>query len=541
MAKNKKRRFLGIGIGVIAAIGLLAFTFVGLQALAVSDSGGEVGIEGNVEGREGEVAIAASAVTNSITYQGRLTDSTGEPLSGTWEMVFELYNVSTGGTALATDRHDVNVTDGLFNTHIDFGTDYFDGRELWLGVTVKPGSEMTPRQEILPVPYALGLKPGAHIEDFSHSAIFSVTNTGNGHAIVGSCSSSGVIGASHSAGVYGEATNTEQDEINYGGFFISKGGHGSGVYGGATGSAGEGVFGEAAGINGQGVRGYAPGTNAVGVYGVGSTGVFGEGSNGDGVIGKTTAADKSGVYGHNPNGVGVKGRSDNGDGVVGWTGASDKSGVFGHSQSGVGITGRSDGDAGVVAVTTSTNPDHVALVARNEGSGPAIYAESGTNGYAAIFEGNVQIQSRFTGAPVIELGEGLDYAEGFDVSHKTEIVPGTVLIIDPDNPGKLAVSNEPYDRKVAGIVTGANGMGSGVRLGSDQFDYDVALAGRVYCNVDATHGEVSPGDLLTTSPTPGYAMVVKDYAKAQGAILGKAMEELPQGEKGQILVLVALQ
>jgi hypothetical protein len=80
-----------------------------------------------------------------------------------------------------------------------------------------------------------------------------------------------------------------------------------------------------------------------------------------------------------------------------------------------------------------------------------------------------------------------------------------------------------------------------VRLGSDEFDYHVALAGRVYCNVDATYGEVSPGDLLTTSPTLGYAMVVKDHAKAQGAILGKSMEKLRAGEKGQILVLVTLQ
>lgn len=116
-----------------------------------------------------------------------------------------------------------------------------------------------------------------------------------------------------------------------------------------------------------------------------------------------------------------------------------------------------------------------------------------------------------------------------------------MLIIDPERPGKLTVSHESYDQKVAGIVAGAKGQGSGVRLGSDQFDYDVALAGRVYCNVDATCGAVSPGDLLTTSPTPGYAMVVRDYTKAQGAILGKAMEALPAGEKGQILVLVTLQ
>jgi hypothetical protein len=155
--------------------------------------------------------------------------------------------------------------------------------------------------------------------------------------------------------------------------------------------------------------------------------------------------------------------------------------------------------------------------------------------------GNVLVQSVSTGAAVVELGEGLDYAEGFDVSDKAGIGPGTVLVIDADDPGKLAISEQAYDPKVAGVVSGANGLDSAVRVGGDQFDYDVALAGRVYCNVDASYGEVSPGDLLTTSPTPGYAMVVKDYSKAQGAILGKAMEELEEGEQGQILVLVTLQ
>lgn len=314
----------------------------------------------------------------------------------------------------------------------------------------------------------------------------------------------------------------------------------SGVFGHSL--VGTGVTGRSEAPSGHGVAGYAPGTNAVGVFGVGSTGVRGESSNGDGIVGESTATDKSGVYGHNSNGVGTKGRSDNDNGVVGWTGAAaPRSGVFGHSQNGIGVVGRSYGNVGVEAVTESTNPLHVALAARNEGSGPAIYAESGTNGYAAILAGNIQVRSRSTGATVIELGEGLDYAEGFHVSAEAEITPGAVLIIDPDNSGELTMSDKPYDRKVAGIVTGAKGLGSGVRLGSDQFDYDVALAGRVYCNVDATYGEVSPGDLLTTSPAPGYAMVVRDYAKAQGAILGKAMEELPYGKKGQILVLVTLQ
>jgi hypothetical protein len=69
----------------------------------------------------------------------------------------------------------------------------------------------------------------------------------------------------------------------------------------------------------------------------------------------------------------------------------------------------------------------------------------------------------------------------------------------------------------------------------------VALAGRVYCNVDATEEGVEPGDMLTTSATPGYAMKSTDYTRAQGAILGKAMQRLEKGEKEQILVLVTLQ
>ena len=159
--------------------------------------------------------------------------------------------------------------------------------------------------------------------------------------------------------------------------------------------------------------------------------------------------------------------------------------------------------------------------------------------------GNVKIDGNlniYNGATkIMELGAGLDYAEGFDVSAQDKIEPGSVLVIDPDNAGKLALSNKSYDTKVAGIVAGAKGLGSGVRLGAGQFDYDVALAGRVYCNVDATAEAVQPGDLLTTSATPGYAMKAASYVRAQGAILGKAMESLEKGQKGQILVLVTLQ
>lgn len=178
---------------------------------------------------------------------------------------------------------------------------------------------------------------------------------------------------------------------------------------------------------------------------------------------------------------------------------------------------------------------------------PGTVSSTGTNQFIVRatggidFTGNVAIRSVSTGDTVVELGEGLDYAEGFDVSNKNNITPGCVLSIDSENPGKLSLCTTPYDTKVAGITAGANGLGSGVQLGGGRFDCNVALAGRVFCNVDATEAGIEPGDLLTTSAKPGYAMKVSNYERAQGAILGKAMQRMGKGQSGQILVLVTLQ
>ena len=67
----------------------------------------------------------------------------------------------------------------------------------------------------------------------------------------------------------------------------------------------------------------------------------------------------------------------------------------------------------------------------------------------------------------------------------------------------------------------------------------VALSGRVWVYCDATR-PIKPGDLLTTSNTPGHAMKVMNHRRAQGAIIGKAMTGLQSG-RGLVLVLVTLQ
>ncbi len=163
---------------------------------------------------------------------------------------------------------------------------------------------------------------------------------------------------------------------------------------------------------------------------------------------------------------------------------------------------------------------------------------------------NGDISSRFnllankTTAKTIEITGGSDLAEPFDVINSNDVIPGMVVVIDPENPGQLKLSNDTYDPKVAGIVSGAGGVAPGMIMSKKDSNLDgefpVALTGRVYCWVDATKSPVIPGDFLTTSDLAGFAMKVLDHEKAKGAIIGKAMSGLKQG-KGLVLVLVSLQ
>jgi hypothetical protein len=137
---------------------------------------------------------------------------------------------------------------------------------------------------------------------------------------------------------------------------------------------------------------------------------------------------------------------------------------------------------------------------------------------------------------------GADLAEEFPFS--APVQPGMVVEIDPENPGQLRPATGAYSRRVAGIVAGANEFSTGVVLGrgsGNEFAAPVALSGRVYVYVDATDRAVEVGDMLTSSDSPGYAMAVRDCSRVHGAVIGKAMTPMPQGQTGMVLVLVNLQ
>jgi hypothetical protein len=136
---------------------------------------------------------------------------------------------------------------------------------------------------------------------------------------------------------------------------------------------------------------------------------------------------------------------------------------------------------------------------------------------------------------------GADCAEEFDSAGNLPSDPGTVMVIDEG--GALRESCDPYDKKVAGVVSGGGDYKHALLLdkrSSDECRVSLALVGKVYCKVDAQYSPIGVGDLLTTSPTAGHAMKATDPVKAFGCVIGKALRRLEQG-CALIPILIALQ
>ena len=135
---------------------------------------------------------------------------------------------------------------------------------------------------------------------------------------------------------------------------------------------------------------------------------------------------------------------------------------------------------------------------------------------------------------------GADCAEYFEAEDADAVEPGTVLVIGEN--GRLRACDDEYDKRVAGVVSGAGGTKPGIVLdhGASEAGVPIALTGKVRCKVDADAAAVDVGDLLTTSSTPGHAMKATDGTRHLGAILGKALAPLAAG-RDLVPVLVALQ
>jgi hypothetical protein len=133
-----------------------------------------------------------------------------------------------------------------------------------------------------------------------------------------------------------------------------------------------------------------------------------------------------------------------------------------------------------------------------------------------------------------------DVAEDYP-TRDTDLQPGDVIEIDPNEKGYVRRSSVKYSRGLVGIYSEKPGFV--LSQAGNTIDgaptVAVALAGRVLARVSTESGSIKAGDYLTSSSIPGVAM----KASKAGNVIGKAMEPFDsiqgQNRVGKILVYVS--
>jgi hypothetical protein len=203
------------------------------------------------------------------------------------------------------------------------------------------------------------------------------------------------------------------------------------------------------------------------------------------------------------------------------------------------------GGGGQIAMRSAAGEDRIFVDASK---GDVWLGGKGVSGDIMLFHKDEQ-SNRDSAKATVRLDGGAgdiilrnaDCAEDFDVADEAAVEPGTVMVIAGD--GRLSACSRPYDRSVAGVVSGGGDLKPGIVLGRHEGipgRRPIALTGRVWCRVEASSAPIATGDLLTTSSLPGLAMKAVDQTRAFGAVIGKALAPLAAGQ-ALIPVLVALQ
>lgn len=177
------------------------------------------------------------------------------------------------------------------------------------------------------------------------------------------------------------------------------------------------------------------------------------------------------------------------------------------------------------AVDKQLEPRHVEAASRGTGGAAASSNErANTDAFAPAalpaMIGTLEGPSANT-SPIGVLASPFVVSEGIE--------PGDVVAADPLQPGLFKRSDEAKDPTIVGVAVAKDPNHPDQVL--------VAVAGVVDCSVDAAFGSIRVGDLLTASPTAGYAMRTTDLDP--GTILGKALDPLESGT-GIIKILVLL-
>ncbi|MFN8239539.1 MAG: hypothetical protein U0X39_02165 [Bacteroidales bacterium] len=183
------------------------------------------------------------------------------------------------------------------------------------------------------------------------------------------------------------------------------------------------------------------------------------------------------------------------------------------------------------------------------------YDDNGTNGtYNGVYAD-------------VRTGASIDVAEYINDSNGNT-QPADVVVADQNRKESIIKSSQPYQTGVLGVISTNPHLTMGFEIVADEKTGEfkkgvqaarLALTGRVPVNVTGENGDIKPGDYLTTSSTPGFAMkwtlldvnaatdfndlkrILAENERRRNAIIGKAVESFTGPGNGKIMVLISLQ
>ena len=188
---------------------------------------------------------------------------------------------------------------------------------------------------------------------------------------------------------------------------------------------------------------------------------------------------------------------------------------------------------------------------------------SGRTIYSGYFTGSAAAGSTYNGLYAnTRTGAAIDLAEYiYDSRGNTQ--EGDVVVADPAEDESVLLSSSPYQSSVLGVVSTRPHMIMGMeRIINEETGETIdgvqatrlTLTGRVPVKFSEENGSIKPGDLLTSSSTPGKAMkwslldvntandfeemksILAENERRRNAIIGKALSGLR--EDGTVIVLV---